>query len=106
LRQHLREQDVVARLDGTMFAFLLPDMPADGVVAMMERLQNRMAWTPFEVERSGIKLNLSSAAGVVAYQYDGTRQDEFLSQANRALQQAEAAGLGKVSLLSENEGRD
>jgi diguanylate cyclase (GGDEF)-like protein len=103
LKQYLREEDVLARLDGTVFAFLLPDMPAEEARATMEKLQTRMAWTPLEMEKSGVTLNLSGAVGVVAYQYNGTVQDEFLAKADRALQQAEAAGDGEVCLLLEGE---
>jgi diguanylate cyclase (GGDEF)-like protein len=102
LKQYLRQEDVLARLDGTVFAFLLPDTPGEEAQAVMEKVQTRIAWTPLEMERSGIKLNLSTIAGVAAYSYNGTGQDEFLAKANRALQQAEAAGYGKVCLLSEN----
>jgi diguanylate cyclase (GGDEF)-like protein len=102
LKQYLREEDVLARLDGTVFAFLLPDMPEEKAKAVMEKLQTRIAWTPFEMEKSGVKLNLSGATGVTAYQYNGTRQDDFLAEADRALQQAEAAGYGKAYLLSES----
>ena len=102
LKQYLREEDVLARLDGTVFALLLPDMSAEKAQAIMEKLQTRMAWTPVKMEKSGVKLNLSSAAGVAAYQYDGTGQGEFLAKANRALKQAKAAGYGKVWLLSQS----
>jgi len=102
LKQYLREEDVLARFDGTTFAFLLPDMPGEEAKTTMEKLQMRMAWTPLEMEKSGVKLNLSGAAGVVAYQYNGTGQDEFLAEADRVLRQAEAAGYGKVYLLAEN----
>ena len=102
LKQYLREEDVLARLDGTVFAFLLPDMPGEKAKAFIEKLQTRIAWTPLEMEKSGVKLNLSGAAGVVACEYNGTGRDEFLAKANRALQQAEAASYGKVYLLSED----
>jgi diguanylate cyclase (GGDEF)-like protein len=101
LKQCLRQGDILARFDGTVFAFLLPDTPGEKAQAVMEELQTRIAWTPLEMERSGVKLNLSSVTGVAAYPYNGTGQDEFLAKANRALQQAEAAGYGKVCLLSE-----
>jgi diguanylate cyclase (GGDEF)-like protein len=101
LKQYLRQEDVLARLDGTIFALLLPDTTGEKAQAVMEKLQTRMAWTPLEMEKSGVKLNLSSAAGVAAYQHNGAEQSEFLAEANRALKQAEAAGYGKVWLLSE-----
>ena len=103
LKQYVREEDVMARLDGTVFAFLLPDMQGESAKAMMEKLQTRIAWTPFEMEKSGIKLNLSSSTGLVDYHYNGTGQEEFLARAGQALQQAEVAGYGKVCLLSKDE---
>ena len=102
LKQYLREEDILARFDGTVFAFLLPDMPEEEARATMEKLQTRISWTPFEMERSGVKLNLNSAAGVAAYRYNGTGLDEFLAEASRALQQAETSGYGKVCSLPED----
>jgi len=102
LKRYLREEDVLARLDGTIFAFLLPDMPGEKAKAAIEKLQTRIAWTPLEMEKSGVKLNLSGAAGVAAFQHNGAAQDEFLAKAGHALQQAEAAGYSKVCLLAED----
>jgi diguanylate cyclase (GGDEF)-like protein len=102
LQQYLREEDLVARLEGTVFGFLLPDIAEEEAKARMEKLQTRMAWTPYEIEKSGVKLNLSASVGVAAYQYNGTRQDEFMAQADRALQHAEATGYGRVSSFLES----
>jgi diguanylate cyclase (GGDEF)-like protein len=103
LKQYLREEDIMARLEGTVFGFLLPDMAEEKTRETMEKLQTRIAWTPFEVEKSGVKFNLSSATGVVAYQHNDTRQDELMAQANRVLQHAQSAGYGKVSSVSDTE---
>jgi PleD family two-component response regulator len=73
---------------------------------VMERLQTRMAWTAFEMEKSGLKLNLSGAAGVAAYTHNGAGQSELLTNASQALQKAEATGYGKVSLYAEGEHTD
>ena len=102
LKQHLREEDIMARLNGTVFAFLLPDMPGEKAKEIIERLQTRIGWTPLEIERGGIKLNLTGTAGVVDYQRNGARQDELLALATRALEEAEASGYEKVFLLSES----
>jgi len=102
-KQYLRDEDIIAHLDGTVFAFLLPDMPEEKAKTIMEQLQTRLSWTPFDLEKSGVKLNLSGATGVAAYQYNGTRHDEFMGKANDALKQAEATGYGKVHLFSEPE---
>jgi len=99
LRQYLRQEDVMARVDGTTFGFLLPDVPEEKAKAVMEKLQSRLAWSAFEMETSGIKLNLSGAAGIAAYSFNGTAQAELLENANHALRQAEAAGYGKVAVF-------
>jgi hypothetical protein len=65
-------------------------------------LHTRIAWTPIEIEKSGIKLNLTGTAGVVAYQYNGDGQDELLALATRALEEAEASNYEKVFLLAQN----
>jgi diguanylate cyclase (GGDEF)-like protein len=103
LRQYLHEEDMMARLSGSIFAFMLPDTPGEGAKDALEKLQTRMAWTPFEIERTGIKLNLVGAAGVVAYQHNGTSHDELLANATRALGEAKVANHGKVYLESEGE---
>jgi diguanylate cyclase (GGDEF)-like protein len=99
LKKYLREEDILAHLDGTVFAFLLPDMPGEEAEEAIENLQTRIAETPFGMGGSGIKLNLSGSAGVVAYQRNGTGKDEFLALAARALEESEAFGCGKVRLL-------
>jgi diguanylate cyclase (GGDEF)-like protein len=102
LKQYLREEDVMARLDETVFAFLLPDISEEEAKATMEKLQTRIAWTPFEIGRSGVRLNLSGATGVVAYDHNGMGPNELIAQASRALQQAEGAGYGKVRSFQES----
>jgi len=70
---------------------------------VMEKLQTRTAWTPFELESNGIKVNLCGAAGVAAYNYNGTAQEDFLTQAHQALERAEASGYNRVCAFSGEE---
>ena len=104
LKQHLREEDLVARLNGTVFAVLLPDLPGEDAKEAVEKLQTRIAWTPFEMEKTGAKVNLNGTAGVAAYQCNGTGHNELMAKAEQALEEAEAAGLGQVCLVSETNG--
>jgi diguanylate cyclase (GGDEF)-like protein len=103
LKQHLREEDILARYGDTVFAVLLPDMSAERAKEILERLQTRVAWTPLELHDSGVKLNLSGTVGIATYQLNGSGQDELLSRAARALQEAETAGYGQIHLVSEDE---
>jgi diguanylate cyclase (GGDEF)-like protein len=101
LKRYLREEDVLARLDGTTFAFLLPDTSEESAKAMMEELQAKLDSTSFEIETSGAELNLSGAAGVAACQNDCVEPGEFLAEVSQALRQAESSGCGKVCALSD-----
>lgn len=103
LKKYLREEDVMARFNETIFAFLLPDTPGEKAQEVMERLQTRITWTPFEMEKSDVQLNLSGVAGVVTYQYNGTGYDELLAKAHQALEEAEISGYEKIYLLLERE---
>jgi diguanylate cyclase (GGDEF)-like protein len=102
LKQYLREEDIIARFGGTVFAFLFPDVSAGKAKAMLAELEIRLAWAPFEIEKSGVKLNLSGVSTVVAYQQTNAMPDELLNQAKSALQQAEATSNGKVSMFVES----
>ncbi len=87
--QYLRDEDIVARFDQDTFAFLLPDVTGDNAKAIMEYLQTRIAWTPFESSTNGIKLNLTGTVGIVAYDHNGTGRDELIAKAGQALELAE-----------------
>lgn len=99
--QYLREEDIVAYLQNDVFALLLPDMTGENAKALMEYLQTRVAWTPFEAS-IGVKFNLKSVVGITAYNHNGTSRDELVAQASRALQLAEVEGEGKAFLITNN----
>jgi len=99
--QYLREEDLVARLEDDIFALLLPDMGGENAKALMEYLQTRVAWTPFQSPTSGLKFNLKSIVGITAYNHNGTSRDELVAQANRALQLAEVEDDGKAYLATD-----
>jgi diguanylate cyclase (GGDEF)-like protein len=100
--QYLREEDVIAYLSDDTFAFLLPDTPGENAKAIMEYLQVRVAWTPFESTNNGIKFNLGGVVGIVAYNHNGTSRDNLMAQASQALQLAEVEDDGKAFLITNN----
>ena len=103
LKKHLRPEDVVARVNGSVFALLLPDLSGEEAREAMEKLQREIVLTPLEMEKNGPKLNLVGATGVVAYQRNGADQHELMDQATRAMERAKAADPERVCLLSNNE---
>jgi diguanylate cyclase (GGDEF)-like protein len=101
LKQYLREEDLVAYFGDASFALLLPDMSGEAAKAMVDRMQTRMAWTPFELEQSGTRVNLSSVVGVATFNHNGMDQDELMAQASHALQRAGTNGYGQTHLVTE-----
>jgi diguanylate cyclase (GGDEF)-like protein len=106
LQPFLRNEDIMARFDDTVFAFLLPDMPGKAAKSIVERLQTVITETPVELERNGVKLDLHSTAGIAAYPDNSSAKDiepnELLAQATHALKRAESSTYGEVSLFSAN----
>ncbi len=102
--QHLREEDIVAHLENDVLALLLPDVTGDNAKAIMEYLQTRVAWTPFESVSNGTKFNLKGVVGIAAYSHNGSSRDELLARASRALQLAEVEDETKTVLFANVEG--
>jgi diguanylate cyclase (GGDEF)-like protein len=99
--EYLREEDLVAHFDGDIFAILLPDTTGENAKAIMEYLQTRVAWTPFESATGDSKFNLKSIVGIVNYGNNGTSRDELVTKASRALELAEVEHNGKAYLISD-----
>jgi diguanylate cyclase (GGDEF)-like protein len=99
--QHLREEDIVAYLGEDVFGVLLPDITGDNAKSIMEYLQTRTAWTPFESTVDDSKLHIKTVVGVVSYNHNGISRDELVTKANQALEMAEVDQDGKAYLLSD-----
>jgi diguanylate cyclase (GGDEF)-like protein len=96
--QYLREEDIVARFSKDTFACLLPDTSGENAKAIMEYLQTRIAWTPFESQASGTKFNLKGVVGITAYNHNGTSREELIDKASQALKMAQISGESKSYL--------
>lgn len=100
--QYLREEDVVAYMvENSTFAFLLPDTSGENAKSIMEYLQTRVAWTPFEASNNGMKFNIGGVVGIVAYDHNGTTRNELIEKAYQALQLAEVGSDGKAHLSTD-----
>jgi diguanylate cyclase (GGDEF)-like protein len=107
LTPQLRDEDLMAHVEGATFALLLPDTGAEAARESVERLRALISGSPLDLERSGVKLDLYSSAGIATYPDIAPGQeiapDNMLEQAARALKQAETAAYGKVYLLPDND---
>jgi diguanylate cyclase (GGDEF)-like protein len=107
LAAHLRDEDIMAHFDGSVFALLLPDTPGNTAREMIARLQSIATSSTMELERSGVKLDLQASAGIVVYPDIDTNNDitteGLIDQATLALKQAEDATYGKICMVPERE---
>lgn len=92
LRSGLRTQDQAFRFGGEEFIVLLPDTPAEGAMALTERLRQLVA------APGNSQLPAVSASFGVAIWRAGDNADSIVQRADRALYQAKALGRDRVAL--------
>jgi GGDEF domain-containing protein len=106
LRPYLRDEDIMARFDQTIFAFLLPDMAGEAAKTAIEKMQMTIASIPLDPDHGNSKLMLHGSAGIVTYPSadldEGAGPDDLLDRAAHALKYAENTTYGKVHLGSEH----
>jgi diguanylate cyclase (GGDEF)-like protein len=97
LDSHLRPEDVVARLYGTVFGIILPDTTEQQAVAMIEGMRGRIAAPAIGTAANGAPVHANPAAGVVEYQ-DGTT--DVMQDAQSALRAAKEGPIGRTEAFS------
>jgi diguanylate cyclase (GGDEF)-like protein len=106
LASQLREEDLMASFDGSVFAFLLPDLEGTAAKELVERMQAELSGKPIVLERSNTAFDLRSSAGIVTYSEmapeHGVDADQLLEQGVRSLKASEDAPYGTIHLASAN----
>lgn len=97
LDSHVRPEDVVARLYGTVFGIVLPDTSEAQAVAMVEGLRGRVAAPAFGTTASGAPAHANPAAGVVEYREGAT---DVMQHAQSALRAAKEGPIGRTEAFS------
>jgi len=101
LAEHVRSNDVAARVGGEEFVVLLVDTEQGGAHISAERL--RLAIMDVEVEVPGDRVRVTASFGVAEAVSHETKLDEVLECADKALYHAKHNGRNRVSLASELE---
>ena len=86
LRHELRDFDLRCRIGGDEFAILLPETPRDGAMAIVSRLQRRLA-----AENRRRRLPVSVSVGVATAADGACRPNELLAAADAAMYRAKRA---------------
>jgi diguanylate cyclase (GGDEF)-like protein len=92
LRQNVREEDIISHFDGSWFALLMPDVPAERAETVVDELLGTISSTPLEIQGADSPSVHSSITAVVALDGNCRDANAFLVEAHRALQQAKTAG--------------
>ncbi len=86
----LRPSDIVARFGGEEFVILLPDIEMDEAVAVIHRLQKKLANTrSLKINNQFLQVTFSAGVSVRSF---GEHQDSLINRADNALYQAKRAG--------------
>ena len=100
LREDLRGYDLTGRFGGDAFAVLLPHTRADEARRISERLRDKIAGDPVEIEdgtHAGYIFRLTVSIGVAAADGSWPAFAELISSARTALGQAKQAGRNRVA---------
>lgn len=89
-----REVDLVARVGGDEFALLLPRTGLAGGLRLAEKLRQRIADEPLDVD--GATLSVTLSVGVAAFPEHGTSGKELRAAADAALYRAKHEGGNRV----------
>ena len=95
LRTLFRASDIPCRHGGEEFAIVLPDAPPDVVIARAQELCRRAS--AIEVEHLGNRVGrITISIGIAHYPISGTKFEDLLAAADRALYRAKSEGRNRV----------
>ncbi|TQV89684.1 diguanylate cyclase [Aliikangiella coralliicola] len=90
-----RKSDVVGRLGGEEFIFLLTETNEEGALRYAERLRKDIA--NLEIQNDGIRVSVTASFGIVEYEASlGTMPYRFIEEADAAMYLAKRAGRDRV----------
>ena len=94
IQAELRFTDIAARYGGDEFIVLLPETPSQGAMEVAERIRNRVASTPLELDAKRVVASVS--IGIACYPEDGSTLDALAAHADRALYAAKQDGRNRT----------
>jgi diguanylate cyclase (GGDEF)-like protein len=97
LDSHVRPEDIVARLYGSVFGIVMPDTNEEQAVAIVEGLRSRLAAPAFGTTANGVPAHANPAAGVVEYR-EGS--GDVMQHAQSALRAAKEGPIGRTEAFS------
>jgi diguanylate cyclase (GGDEF)-like protein len=99
LDNHLRQEDMAARLEGTTFAVVLTDTTEAKAVPLVDGLRARISG-PALGTTDGAPVRANPAAGVVEYRSGKVTEAELIKQARSALLAGQSEPIGRTAAFS------
>ncbi|EHR70277.1 diguanylate cyclase (GGDEF) domain-containing protein [Burkholderiales bacterium JOSHI_001] len=96
LRASARATDTVARIGGEEFVVLAPQVQADGLGMLAERMRADLAGSGFDLP--GVRLSLTASVGAALVAQGDSDPQQVLQRADQALYRAKAQGRNRVVL--------
>ena len=96
IKDNLRTEDYLVRLNDNHFAALLADTPGVRAVVVAEKLRQAVANQQIEIEKLGITISPSVSIGLATLTADGKPLDSFRHAAETALKTAHEHGGNQV----------
>lgn len=99
MQECLREDDLLARLDGDEFGLLLMDCPTETAIEVAERI--RATITEFEFRWDERPISISASIGLVPIHAENHDAPMLLQQSNIACHEAKEQGRNRIQVHSE-----
>ncbi len=97
LQVNLRASDLIVRMGGEEFSIFIPDQERETVHAAAERLRLAICQTPYEINKEGQKIDITSSFGVAVINHESDESPQkLLDRADAALYRAKETGRNKV----------
>ncbi len=96
VKQHVRSDDIAARIGGEEFAVLLPESDATATLAFAERLRAAVAGTTFAP--GGEPQRITISIGIATLVHHGGSRQSLMAAADAALYRAKDEGRNRVCM--------
>ncbi len=96
LRVQVRTIDIVARVGGEEIVIVLPDANVEAACQIAERIRERIAATPFPIQRGLRAISVTASIGVAAREPGDVGPATLLKRADAALYRAKETGRNRV----------